>query len=109
MEKNRFDGIWGNGAFKNKIKGNVYINFYNNSRYGKGTITFENENFVLTSSHSHCKFLGTLFRSETVNYAINSCFPIIFNSGIHCILSVFLVSLGMRITVSRLANCTNTV
>jgi len=28
VEKNRFDGVWGNGAFKIKIKGSVYINIY---------------------------------------------------------------------------------
>jgi len=62
MEKtNRLDGIWGNGAFKVKIKGSAYVSFYNNSRYGKGTITYESENFVLTSSHARCIIFWTPF------------------------------------------------
>jgi len=60
-ENNRFDGIWENGVFKLKIKGNTYISFYNNSRYGKGTIIFDNENFILTSSHARWIIFWTLF------------------------------------------------
>jgi len=48
----RLDGVWGNGAFKITIKGSAYVSFYNGFRYGKGTITFDNGNFVLTSSHT---------------------------------------------------------
>ena len=62
MEKNNgFDGIWENGAFKIKIKGNAYVSLYNNSRYGKGTIIFDNEKFVLTSSHARSIFFWTPF------------------------------------------------
>jgi hypothetical protein len=62
MEKNnRFNGIWGNGAFKIKIKGNSYVSFYNNSRYGKGTLIFDNEKFVLTSSHARYMFFWRSF------------------------------------------------
>jgi len=62
MEKNnRLDGIWGNGVFKIKIKGNSYVSFYNNSRYGKGTIIFDNEKFVLTSSHARWIIFWTPF------------------------------------------------
>jgi hypothetical protein len=62
MEKNnRFNGIWGNGAFKIKIKENSYVSFYNNSRYGKGTLIFEDENFVLKSSHARKLFFWTPF------------------------------------------------
>jgi len=53
MEKiNRLDGTWGNGLFKVVIKGNAYVSFYKNWRYGKGTITYDNERFTLTSSHA---------------------------------------------------------
>jgi hypothetical protein len=53
MERNiRFNGIWQNGVFKIKIKGSAYVSFYNNSRYGKGTITYDNDNFILTSSQA---------------------------------------------------------
>ena len=62
MEKNNeFDGIWENGAFKIKLKGNAYVSFYNNSRYGKGTIIFDNEKFVLTSSHARWIIFWTTF------------------------------------------------
>jgi len=30
-------------------------------RYGKGTIIFEDKNFVLTSSYSHCEFFWKPF------------------------------------------------
>jgi hypothetical protein len=50
------DGKWGNGCFKISLKGNAYTSFYNNSRYGKGTITYDNENFTLTSTHARLLF-----------------------------------------------------
>ena len=66
MEKNNgFDGIWENGAFKIKIKGRAYVSFYNNSRYGKGTIIFDNEKFVLTSSHARSIIFWTPFGEPT--------------------------------------------
>jgi len=62
MEKiNILDSIWGNGAFKIKIKGSVYVSFYNNSRYGKGTIIYDDEKFTLTSSHARCIFFWSPF------------------------------------------------
>jgi len=53
MEKiNNLDGIWKNGVFIILIKVNAYESFYNNYRYGKGTIIYDNENFTLTSTHA---------------------------------------------------------
>jgi len=60
-ENNKLDGIWGNGAFKIKIKGNAYVSFYNNSRYGKGIITYDNGEFFLTSSHARWIIFWTPF------------------------------------------------
>ena len=64
-EINRLDGIWTNDGFKIKVEGNNYVSFYNNSRYGKGTITYDNENFTLTSSHARWFLFWTPF-VETV-------------------------------------------
>jgi hypothetical protein len=62
MEKNKIlDGIWQNSAFKIKIKGSAYVSFYNNSRYGKGTIIFDIEKFKLTSSHARWIIFWTSF------------------------------------------------
>jgi hypothetical protein len=58
---NKLDGIWQNGAFKIKIKGSAYVSFYNNSRYGKGEITYDNEKFALTSSHARWIIFWTPF------------------------------------------------
>jgi hypothetical protein len=55
------DGKWGNGAFKISLKGNAYTSFYNNSRYGKGTITYDNESFILTSTHARWPFWWSPF------------------------------------------------
>jgi hypothetical protein len=62
MEKTSLlDSIWQNGTFKIKIKGNTYVSFYNNSHYGKGTILFDNDDFVLTSSHARWIIFWTPF------------------------------------------------
>ena len=62
MEKgSNLDGIWQNGAFKIKIKGNFYVSYYNNSRYGKGLIMFGKETFYLTSSHARWLIFWTPF------------------------------------------------
>ena len=45
--------------------------------------------------------IGTLLRGESISDTINSCFPLFISSGILCILPAFLVSLGMRIIVTR--------
>jgi hypothetical protein len=55
------DGKWGNGGFKISLKGNGYTSFYKNSRYGKGTIIYDNENFTLTSTHARGLFGWTHF------------------------------------------------
>jgi len=53
MEKiNTLDGKWGNSGFKIVLKGNAYMSFFNNLRYGKGTLIYDNENFTLTSTHA---------------------------------------------------------
>ena len=53
MDNNKeLDGVWKNGAFKVKIKGDTYVSFYNNYRYGKGKIIYDNERFTLTSTHA---------------------------------------------------------
>jgi hypothetical protein len=55
-----FDGIlngtWENGSFRLFIKENTYVSFYNGSLYGKGRITYDNENVTLTSTHAHWIF-----------------------------------------------------
>jgi fibronectin type 3 domain-containing protein len=62
MENNKkLDGVWKNDVFKVKIKGNTYVSYYNNSRYGKGKIIYDNENFVLTSTHARWLFFWTPF------------------------------------------------
>jgi len=71
-ENNRLDGIWENGAFKIKIKGNAYVSFYNNLRYGKGTIIFDNEKFVLTSSHARWIIFWTPFVESVTGKYINT-------------------------------------
>jgi hypothetical protein len=53
---NKLDGTWSNGVFKLIIKGNTYVSLYNGSRYGKGTILYDNENFTLTSPHARRMF-----------------------------------------------------
>ena len=73
MEKiNRFNGIWENGAFKIKIKGRAYVSFYNGWRYGKGLIVFDNERFVLTSSHARSFFFWTPFVETVTGKTINT-------------------------------------
>jgi hypothetical protein len=70
-EKAELDGKWAyvgtlvQDAFKIKIKGNTYVSFYNNRRYGKGTIIYDNENFTLTSTHARWLVFWTPF-VETV-------------------------------------------
>jgi hypothetical protein len=70
-EKTGLDGKWAyegtlvQGGFKIKIKGNKYVSFYKNWRYGKGTIIYDNENFTLTSTHARWLFFWTPF-VETV-------------------------------------------
>jgi hypothetical protein len=62
MENNKkLDGVWKNDAFKVKIKGDTYVSFYNNFRYGKGKIIYDNENFVLTSTHARWLIFWTPF------------------------------------------------
>jgi hypothetical protein len=62
MEKiSGLDGIWGNGAFKVIVKGSAYVSFYNNSRYGKGEIRYDDDCFVLISSHARWMFFWTPF------------------------------------------------
>jgi hypothetical protein len=60
MEKiNKLDGKWESAitlvhdVFKVIIKGNAYVSFCNNYRYGKGKIIYDNENFTLTSTHAY--------------------------------------------------------
>ena len=54
MGKNiKFEGKWENREFTVVIKGSKYASFYNGHRYGKGTIEFDNENLILTSTHAH--------------------------------------------------------
>jgi ATP-dependent Clp protease ATP-binding subunit ClpA len=60
-KSNKFVGIWQNGAFKVKIKESAYVSFYNNSRYGKGTIIYGNDKFVLISSHARRMIFWTPF------------------------------------------------
>jgi hypothetical protein len=50
------DGTWSSGSFKLIIKGNTYVSWYNCLLYGKGTLAYDNENFILTSTHARCKF-----------------------------------------------------
>jgi len=70
-EKTELDGKWAymgtfvQGVFKIKIKGDAYVSFYNNSRYGKGTIIYDNDNFTLTSTHARWLFFRVPF-VETV-------------------------------------------
>jgi hypothetical protein len=67
MEKNKkLDGVWKNDAFKVKIKEDAYVSFCNNSRYGKGKIVYDNENFTLTSTHARWLFFWMPF-VEVVN------------------------------------------
>jgi hypothetical protein len=63
-ENSRLDGVWGDGVFKLIVKGYTYESFYNGSRYGKGTITYDNENFTLTSSHARWLFFWLHFVEE---------------------------------------------
>ena len=51
-EKNELNGTWENGCFKLVIKKNKYVSFYKGSRYGKGRVVYDNENFTLTSIHA---------------------------------------------------------
>ena len=55
-KKTKYEGKWENKEFRVKIKGNKYVSFYNGFRYGKGTIEFDNGNFILTSTHARWKF-----------------------------------------------------
>lgn len=50
----KLDGAWKNGSFKLVISKNRYLSYFNNFRYGKGTIIYDNENFSLTSTHARC-------------------------------------------------------
>ena len=52
-KKTKYDGTWENKEFRVVIKGNKYASFYNGFRYGKGTIKFDSENVILTSTHAH--------------------------------------------------------
>ena len=62
MENNKkLDGVWKNNAFKIKIKGDTYVSFYKNFRYGKGKIIYDNENFVLTLTHARGLIFWTPF------------------------------------------------
>jgi len=73
MEKNKkFNGVWGNKEFKVKIKGDTYVSYYNNSRYGKGKIIFENEKFILTSTHARWLFFWLSFVEVVEGKCINS-------------------------------------
>ena len=55
---NKLDGKWESAitlvydVFKVIIKGNAYVSFCNGWRYGKGTIIYDDENFILTSTHA---------------------------------------------------------
>jgi flagellar biosynthesis component FlhA len=48
--------------------------------------------------------IGTFLKGESISNTINSYYPLIISSGILCMLPAFLVSLGMGIITSRLAN-----
>jgi hypothetical protein len=52
----KLEGTWANGVFKLIIKGNTYVSLYNGSRYGKGTIVYDNKNFTITSTHARRLF-----------------------------------------------------
>jgi len=58
---NKLNGTWGNGNFKIVLKGTAYVSFFNNYRYGKGTMIYDNESFTLTSSHARCFLLWRPF------------------------------------------------
>jgi hypothetical protein len=60
-ENNRLDGMWGNSVFNLIVKGNTYVSFYNGFHYGKGKIIYDNEKFILTSSHARWVFLWIPF------------------------------------------------
>jgi len=59
-------GKWGNGAFSLVTKENKYLSFCGGYRYGKGTITFDNGNFSLTSTHASKFFFLWIPFVETV-------------------------------------------
>ena len=52
-KKTKYDGAWENKDFRVVIKGNKYTSFYFGALYGKGTIKFDNDNVILTSTHAH--------------------------------------------------------
>ena len=54
-ENNQLDGTWKNGIFKLVIRKNKYVSFYNGFRYGRGEITYDDENFTLTSTHARSR------------------------------------------------------
>jgi hypothetical protein len=54
--RGNLDGTWCSGSFKLIIKGNTYVSRYNRLLYGKGTIVYDNENFILTSTHARGMF-----------------------------------------------------
>ena len=60
-KKNKLDGAWVNGAFKLAIKGNACAGFYKGTCYGKGTIMYDNNTFILTSSHALLIFMWVPF------------------------------------------------
>ena len=55
-KKSKFDGKWENEEFRVNIKGNKYMSLYSGYCYGKGTIEFDNGNFILTSTHARKMF-----------------------------------------------------
>jgi hypothetical protein len=50
------DGTWSSESFKLIVKGNTYVSRYNGLLYGKGTIVYDNEKFILTSTHARVMF-----------------------------------------------------
>jgi hypothetical protein len=58
---NNLDGTWEDGIFRLAIKGNTYTSFAGRSRYGKGTIIYENGEFTITSTHARQLFFWTRF------------------------------------------------
>jgi hypothetical protein len=55
------DGTWGNSIFGLAIKGNKYTSFAGRSRYGKGTIIYDNGEFTITSTHAWQLFFWIRF------------------------------------------------
>jgi hypothetical protein len=55
------DGTWASDFFMLAIKGNKYTSFSGRSRYGKGTIIYDNGEFTITSTHARQLFFWTRF------------------------------------------------